>query len=55
MPGSDPVTTGLETLPLVVLYLASIVVLRVADRRAAERAAAEAATQSFDQGLGIPS
>lgn len=55
MPGSDPVTTGLETLPLVVLYLVSIVLLRVADRRAAERAAAEAATQQFDQGLGIPS
>lgn len=55
MPGSDPVTTGLETLPLVVLYLLSIVLLKVADRRAADRAAAEAATQSFDQGLGIPS
>jgi len=55
MPGSDPVTTGLETLPLVVLYLVSIVALRIADKRAAERAAAEAATQSFDQGLGIPS
>jgi sec-independent protein translocase protein TatC len=55
MPGSDPVTTGLETLPLVVLYLVSIMLLRVADRRAAERAAAEAATQQFDQGLGIPS
>ncbi len=54
MPGSDPVTTGLETLPLVVLYLVSIVVLRIADRRAAQRAAADAATQSFDQGLGIP-
>jgi sec-independent protein translocase protein TatC len=55
MPGSDPVTTGLETLPLVVLYLVSIVALRVADRRAAARAAADAATQPFDQGLGIPS
>jgi sec-independent protein translocase protein TatC len=55
MPGADPVTTGLETLPLVVLYLASIVALKVADRRAAERAAAEAATQQFDQGLEIPS
>jgi sec-independent protein translocase protein TatC len=55
MPGSDPVTTGLETLPLVVLYLVSIVLLRIADRRAAQRDAAEAATQSFDQGLGIPS
>jgi sec-independent protein translocase protein TatC len=41
MPGADPVTTGLEMLPLVVLYLASIVLLRIADRRAARRAAAE--------------
>jgi sec-independent protein translocase protein TatC len=41
MPGADPVTTGLETLPLVVLYLASIVMLNIADRRAAARAAAE--------------
>jgi sec-independent protein translocase protein TatC len=55
MPGSDPVTTGLETLPLVVLYFASIVALRVADRRAAERAEEDAKTQSFDQGLGLPS
>jgi sec-independent protein translocase protein TatC len=43
MPGADPVTTGLEMLPLVVLYLASIVMLRIADRRAAARAAAEMA------------
>ena len=35
MPGADPVTTGLEMLPLVVLYLASIVMLKIADRRAA--------------------
>lgn len=41
MPGADPVTTGLETLPLVVLYLASIVLLKIADRRAAARAAEE--------------
>jgi sec-independent protein translocase protein TatC len=54
MPGADPVTTGLETLPLVVLYLVSIVMLKVADRRAAARAEAEA-TQQFDEGLGIPS
>ena len=54
MPGADPVTTGLETLPLVVLYLVSIVMLRVADRRAAERAESEA-TEQFDQGLGLPS
>jgi sec-independent protein translocase protein TatC len=44
MPGADPVTTGLEMLPLVLLYLASIVLLRIADRRAAARAAAEADT-----------
>jgi sec-independent protein translocase protein TatC len=54
MPGSDPVTTGLETLPLVVLYIVSIVMLKIADRRDAARAAAEAA-QPLDSGLGIPS
>jgi sec-independent protein translocase protein TatC len=54
MPGSDPVTTGLEMLPLVVLFLLSIVMLKIADRRAAARAAAEA-TQQFDSGLEIPS
>jgi sec-independent protein translocase protein TatC len=43
MPGSDPVTTGLEAAPLFVLYWASVVALKVADRRAARRAAAEAA------------
>jgi sec-independent protein translocase protein TatC len=41
MPGADPVTTGLETLPLVLLYVASIVLLKIVDRRAAARAAAE--------------
>jgi sec-independent protein translocase protein TatC len=41
MPGADPVTTGLEMLPLVILYLASIVMLKIADRRAAARTAAE--------------
>jgi sec-independent protein translocase protein TatC len=54
LPGPDPVTTGLETLPLVILFLASIVMLKIADRRAAARAAAEAARQ-FDSGLGISS
>jgi hypothetical protein len=42
----------------VVLYLGSIVMLKVADRRAARRAKLEAeteVTQPFDQGLGIPS
>lgn len=52
MPGSDPVTTGLEALPLVVLFLVSIVLLKIADRRAARRAAAES-TQQFDSGLEI--
>jgi sec-independent protein translocase protein TatC len=52
MPGADPVTTGLETLPLVILFLASIVMLKIADRRAAARAAAEARAQaSFSDGL----
>jgi Sec-independent protein secretion pathway component TatC len=41
MPWADPVTTGLETLPLVLLYVASIVLLKLVDRRAAARAAAE--------------
>jgi sec-independent protein translocase protein TatC len=50
MPGADPVTTALETLPLVVLYLASIVLLKIADRRAAARAAAEP-TPPFGDGL----
>ncbi len=42
MPGADPVTTALEMLPLILLYLASIALLTVADRRAAKRAATEA-------------
>jgi sec-independent protein translocase protein TatC len=50
MPGADPVTTGLETLPLVILFLASIVMLKIADRRAAARAAAAAQT-AFGDGL----
>ena len=43
MPGVDPVTTGLEMLPLVILFLASIVLLKFADRRKARQAAAELA------------
>ncbi len=50
MPGADPVTTGLETAPLVILFLASIVLLKIADRRAAARAAREA-NASFGDGL----
>jgi sec-independent protein translocase protein TatC len=41
MPGADPVTTGLEVAPLVILFLASIVLLKLADRRQARREAAE--------------
>lgn len=46
LPGADPVTTALEMVPLVFLYLFSIALLKVADRRMAARAAAEFA--SFD-------
>jgi sec-independent protein translocase protein TatC len=40
MPGADPVTTGLETAPLVILFIASVILLKLLDRRAAKRAAA---------------
>jgi sec-independent protein translocase protein TatC len=53
LPGADPVTTGLETLPLVILYLASIVMLKIADRRAAARAAEEPAAE-VSQGFDAP-
>jgi sec-independent protein translocase protein TatC len=48
LPGPDPVTTGLEMVPLLVLYLLSILLLKLADRRAAARAAHD--LQSFDDG-----
>ena len=41
MPGADPVTTALETAPLVLLFLVSIVLLKWADRRAARQEADE--------------
>jgi sec-independent protein translocase protein TatC len=47
MPGADPVTTALETAPLVILFLASIVMLKYADRRDAKRAAAELASMDW--------
>ncbi|HET9123827.1 MAG TPA: twin-arginine translocase subunit TatC [Solirubrobacteraceae bacterium] len=46
MPGADPVTTGLETAPLVILYLASIVLLRLADRREVRQAASASASST---------
>jgi sec-independent protein translocase protein TatC len=53
MPGADPVTTGLETLPLVILFLISIVMLKIVDRRDAGRAAAElAAPPAHDEHTG---
>ncbi len=50
LPGVDPVTMTFETLPLVLLYLASIVMLKIVDHRDAKRAAAElsAVGQGFD-------
>ncbi len=41
LPGPDLVTTGLEMVPLVFLYLLSIVMLKFLDRRLAAREAAE--------------
>ena len=52
MPGADPVTTGLETAPLVILFLVSIVLLKFFDRRAAKREAAAAASELTDGGIG---
>ena len=41
LPGADPVSTLFETIPLLVLYLASIVLLTIADRRKAKHALVE--------------
>lgn len=46
LPGVDPVTMTFETLPLVGLYLVSIVLLKVTERRAAKRQAAELAASA---------
>jgi sec-independent protein translocase protein TatC len=50
MPGADPVTTALETAPLVLLFLASIVLLKYADRREAKRTANELAAMDWSRG-----
>jgi sec-independent protein translocase protein TatC len=47
MPGADPVTTGLETAPLVILFIASIFVLKYMDRRDAKRAANELTSMNW--------
>ena len=49
MPGADPVTTALETAPLVVLFLVSIVMLRIVDRRDAKRALENLTVVSDDE------
>ncbi|HWD65034.1 MAG TPA: twin-arginine translocase subunit TatC [Solirubrobacteraceae bacterium] len=49
LPGVDPVTMFFETLPLLVLYLVSIVALHINERRMAKREAAELAASA--QGL----
>jgi sec-independent protein translocase protein TatC len=51
LPGADPVTTALETVPLLVLYVLSIGLLKVADRRRAARAASELG--SMDEGFDL--
>lgn len=43
LPGVDPVTMVFETIPLILLYLASIVLLKAVEHRTAKREAAEAA------------
>lgn len=43
LPGVDPVTMFFETIPLVLLYVASILMLKVVDHRKAKRQAAELA------------
>ncbi|MGH2867663.1 MAG: twin-arginine translocase subunit TatC [Solirubrobacteraceae bacterium] len=48
MPGADPVTTLLETTPLVILFLVSIVMLKIVDRRDAKRALEDLTTVEDD-------
>lgn len=47
MPGADPVTTAFETAPLVILFLSSIVLLKLADRRKAKRRASDELSGEF--------
>jgi sec-independent protein translocase protein TatC len=48
LPGADPVTTALETAPLVILYVVSIILLRFFDRKAARQEAADLASGLTD-------
>lgn len=51
LPGVDPVTLTLETIPLLLLYVASIVLLKVVEHRNAKRQAAELAELGRVDGL----
>ena len=51
LPGADPVTTGLEMVPLLFLYVLSVGLLKFADKRRAARAASELG--SMDEGLDL--
>jgi len=51
LPGVDPVTLTLETIPLLLLYVASIVLLKIVEHRAAKREAAKPAEVGPIDGL----
>jgi sec-independent protein translocase protein TatC len=51
LPGADPVTTALETLPLLFLYVLTIGLLRFADKRRAARDARKLG--AMDEGLDL--
>jgi sec-independent protein translocase protein TatC len=51
LPGADPVTTALEMVPLLFLYVLSVGLLRFADKRRAARAASDLG--SIDEGLDL--
>jgi sec-independent protein translocase protein TatC len=51
LPGVDPVTMTLETVPLILLYVASIVLLKWVERRSRKRSLAEAREAEDDSAL----
>jgi Sec-independent protein secretion pathway component TatC len=51
LPGADPVTTGLEMVPLLALYMLTIGLLKFADKRRAAREAREMGT--IGEGLDL--
>ncbi len=48
LPGTDPITMLISMLPLVILFEASLIIARVADRRRASEAAASAELATQD-------